>query len=268
MPKDSDLQVQARSGGVDRRRASNFAARVGRELTSAADLLARLNRGKPGPTRPSAPALARSWDVESLAATIANSAAKFLGSEQLDPDADFFDRGGTSANAVELLSQLSRELGVQISLDDLFADARPRRLAERFVGKAGNMLAAVASQPGVIAPEPSAVRAVVTSERRAPLPLPEPGGERSANVQDDLRALLQHIGDNARDYDGYAYVFYGPLYGPRADYSADYTLEGAGIAGQDVDVLDFDGDGGLDLLVGAPDVEMYGAAFVVPNTSL
>jgi hypothetical protein len=76
------------------------------------------------------------------------------------------------------------------------------------------------------------------------------------------------IGDNARDYDGYAYVFYGPLYGPRADYSADYTLEGAGIAGHDVDVLDFDGDGGLDLLVGAPDVETYGAAYVVPNTSL
>ncbi len=75
------------------------------------------------------------------------------------------------------------------------------------------------------------------------------------------------IGDNARDYDGYAYVFYGPFHGPRADYSADYTLEGAGIAGQDVDLLDFDGDGGLDLLVGAPDVDLYGAVYVVPNTS-
>jgi len=186
MPKDSDLKFEVRNGALDRRRESNFAERVGRELTSAADLLARFNRGKLESVKPAAAAMRRNWDVDSLAATIAQSAAKFLGSEQLDPNADFFDRGGTSANAVELLSQLSRELGVQISLDDLFADARPRRLAERFLGGAGNLLSAVASPPGVIASEP---RAEVPSVRPVPAPLPEPGGERSPNVHEDLRAI-------------------------------------------------------------------------------
>jgi acyl carrier protein len=63
-------------------------------------------------------------DVDRLASYIASRAAKFVGSETGDPDADFFNLGGTSVDAVTLITQLARESGVQISLDEFFADAR------------------------------------------------------------------------------------------------------------------------------------------------
>ena len=123
----SDLNLELRSPVFDPRREADFAERVGRGLTSAADLLARLGRKQVAQGAASAPK--RRWDVDELSATIAKNAARLLGTENVDPNADFFELGGTSVHAVELLSDLSRELGVQIELDDLFADARPRRLA-------------------------------------------------------------------------------------------------------------------------------------------
>jgi hypothetical protein len=70
---------------------------------------------------------------------------------------------------------------------------------------------------------------------------------------------------------GAAYVFYGPLYGPRPASTADFVVTGAvyrSYAGNDVDLLDFDGDGALDLLVASyGDVSYKGTVHVVPATS-
>ncbi|NEC26564.1 acyl carrier protein, partial [Streptomyces sp. SID8111] len=58
-------------------------------------------------------------------------AGRFLPGGHLAPDADFFDAGGTSVDAVELAAALDDELGVALDLDDIFADARPSSLARR-----------------------------------------------------------------------------------------------------------------------------------------
>ncbi|MER5900960.1 thioester reductase domain-containing protein [Streptomyces mirabilis] len=70
-------------------------------------------------------------DVEALAAAIAAVAGRHLPEGHLSPDADFFDAGGTSVGAVELVAALEDELGMEIDLDDVFADARPTSLAHR-----------------------------------------------------------------------------------------------------------------------------------------
>ncbi|MFE2516540.1 thioester reductase domain-containing protein [Streptomyces mirabilis] len=76
-------------------------------------------------------------DVEALAAAIAAVAGRHLPEGHLSPDADFFDAGGTSVGAVELVAALEDELGMEIALDDVFADARPTSLAHRRLSTAG-----------------------------------------------------------------------------------------------------------------------------------
>ncbi|MGP4048706.1 thioester reductase domain-containing protein [Streptomyces sp. 2A115] len=76
-------------------------------------------------------------DVDGLAAAIAAAAGSFLSEGHLSPDTDFFDAGGSSVGAVELVAELERELGMEIALDDVFADARPRSLAQRWLSAAG-----------------------------------------------------------------------------------------------------------------------------------
>jgi len=87
---------------------------------------------------------------------------------------------------------------------------------------------------------------------------------------DDLLVGDQY--DNViADDEGGTYVFYGPTYGPRIARSADFAVTGSesnGYSGDDVDTLDFDGDGGPDLLVGAyGEHSNDGRVYVVPNTS-
>ncbi|MFD6995472.1 thioester reductase domain-containing protein [Streptomyces mirabilis] len=76
-------------------------------------------------------------DVEALAAAIAAVAGRHLPEGHLAPDVDFFDAGGTSVGAVELVAALEDELGMEIALDDVFADARPTSLAHRRLSTAG-----------------------------------------------------------------------------------------------------------------------------------
>ena len=78
----------------------------------------------------------RTWDPGQLSAAIADRAARLLGGTPVDPDTDLFDAGATSVDAVEFAATLARELGVRLSLDDIFADARPGRLAERWLARA------------------------------------------------------------------------------------------------------------------------------------
>ena len=93
------------------------------------------------------------------------------------------------------------------------------------------------------------------------------GADLDADGFDDL--FVGDCADNViSDDEGAAYVFYGPAYGPRVARSADFAVTGTetnAYIGNEVDTLDFDGDGGPDLLVAA-----YGdldTVFLVPNTS-
>ncbi|WP_078628892.1 thioester reductase domain-containing protein [Streptomyces sp. 142MFCol3.1] len=82
-------------------------------------------------------------DVEALAAAIAAAAAPYVPDGHLPLDADFFDAGGSSVGAVELVAELERMLRTEVGLDDVFADARPRSLARRWLSAngAGTVLA-------------------------------------------------------------------------------------------------------------------------------
>ncbi|MFF3448449.1 thioester reductase domain-containing protein [Streptomyces sp. NPDC002667] len=86
-------------------------------------------------------------DADGLAVVIAAAAGRFVPGGELSPDADFFDAGGTSVGAVELVAALEDELGMEIDLDEVFADARPRSLARRWVATVDATTAA-ASSPG------------------------------------------------------------------------------------------------------------------------
>jgi len=93
------------------------------------DLLARVRAAGAGPE----PAPAPAPDLDGLTAAVAAAAGRHLPAGRLDPDADFFDAGGTSVDAVELIAELEGELGIEVDLDEVFADARPRSLARRWL---------------------------------------------------------------------------------------------------------------------------------------
>ncbi|GAA0426294.1 thioester reductase domain-containing protein [Streptomyces luteireticuli] len=99
----------------------------------ASDLLARLRR----PAAPAAGHEARPRTVDQVAAAIAERASRFLAGPVADVETDLFDAGMSSVDAVELVAVMARELDVAVSLDDVFADARPRRLAQRWAKAAG-----------------------------------------------------------------------------------------------------------------------------------
>ncbi|MFI7413891.1 thioester reductase domain-containing protein [Streptomyces sp. NPDC049627] len=97
----------------------------------------------------------RPRDVDTLAFVIAAVAGRFLPAGRLSPDADFFDAGGTSVNAVELVAALEDELGLELDLDEVFADARPISLAKRGldgVGTGTGVAAVVPPAPTPLAP--------------------------------------------------------------------------------------------------------------------
>jgi hypothetical protein len=65
-------------------------------------------------------------------------------------------------------------------------------------------------------------------------------------------------------------IFYGPVEGPRSVTGADVIVEGAvdSLTGWDVDLLDFDGDGAMDVAFGATGSKNGGDAYVLANTSM
>ncbi|PCG86725.1 polyketide synthase [Streptomyces sp. WZ.A104] len=129
----------ARRPGTGQQRTGERAESGGGPL-SVAELLARVRpgaqpadaadrAGQEDPVQP--PAVGGTGETERLAGAITAEAARLLPGAEMAPDTDFFDAGGTSVDAVALVAKLSRDLGLELSLDDVFADARPRRLAER-----------------------------------------------------------------------------------------------------------------------------------------
>lgn len=76
----------------------------------------------------------RAADVDKVAEAIAALADRFAASA-VGVDTDFFDAGGTSIAAVEFVAALARELDIHLDLDTVFFDARPRRLAQRWLAE-------------------------------------------------------------------------------------------------------------------------------------
>lgn len=111
-------------------------------------------------------------DVDGLAAAIAAAAGPFLPEGHLSPDTDFFDAGGSSVGAVELVAELERALGLEIDLDDVFADARPRSLAQRWLSTSGGT-ADPSDTATSATPAPTTPMATAESGTPAPYVVPE-----------------------------------------------------------------------------------------------
>lgn len=146
VPPGEDASVVASRTRTD---AVPFGAGAGAATGSGAgaggDTGTGTDRGVGGPPAPAAP------DADALAVVVATAAGAFVPGGQLSPDTDFFDAGGTSVGAVELVATLEDELGMEIDLDEVFADARPRSLALRWLATGG--ATATLPAPGVpIAP--------------------------------------------------------------------------------------------------------------------
>ncbi|MFJ8632271.1 thioester reductase domain-containing protein [Streptomyces sp. NPDC093568] len=131
------------SAAADQRATAEEIERGGIGLT-VSGLLAKVTgagASAPAPTPlPPAPepaSRARPRDVDELATAIAAVAGRYVPAGRLAADADFFDAGGTSVNAVELVSALEDELNVSVDLDEVFADARPIALASRALPDSG-----------------------------------------------------------------------------------------------------------------------------------
>ncbi|WP_435135512.1 thioester reductase domain-containing protein [Actinacidiphila sp. bgisy144] len=159
---------------------------------TVSDLLARVRTApppQPAPPEPApatgpgpAPAASGGTELDALAATIAAAAGRRLPGGHLAPDADFFDAGGTSVHAVELVAELESTLGVRFDLDEVFADARPLSIARRRLEHAG------AAPAPVPAPVPVPVRAA--SPPPAPATAHDP---RTAARPEDLAQILADL---------------------------------------------------------------------------
>ncbi|KUO05623.1 thioester reductase domain-containing protein [Streptomyces caeruleatus] len=157
------------SAGADQRATGEAIERGGVGLT-VSDLLAKVTGS--APPAESAPA---TQDADELAAAIAAVAGRYVPAGHLSPDADFFDAGGTSVSAVELVSALQDELGVSLDLDEVFADARPVALAKgqphlRATATAVPEVAGpVETRPTVVAARPDSAPSAAVPERADPV---------------------------------------------------------------------------------------------------
>lgn len=178
---------------VDRGHEAELLESDGLSQSALADLLARSRRSaaaSPGTAGPAAPdpqaasqgdgngEESQAWDLGRLSAAIVDRAARFLGGTPIGTDTDFFDAGATSVDAVQLAAGLARELGVRLSLDDIFADARPGRLAQRWLAQTGTA-APVCRFPPALAPSDPVQAASLA------LPAP-PAPPAPAAAHDDL----------------------------------------------------------------------------------
>ncbi|WP_063726572.1 thioester reductase domain-containing protein [Streptomyces sp. RTd22] len=144
----------SRNRSVNRRPEEEVIERRGPGRAQATDLLARFRKTAERAAPKPAPADgAGARGVMEVAADIVARAARFLPGNTPDAETDLFDAGLSSVDAVELVAVMARELDVRVSLDDVFADARPRRLAQRWAAAAGLPTAVPDVRPD--APSPS-----------------------------------------------------------------------------------------------------------------
>ncbi|MFF4575098.1 thioester reductase domain-containing protein [Streptomyces sp. NPDC001410] len=163
-----------------------------------ADLLAKVRAAGTEPE----PAPAPAPDLPGLTAIITAAAGRHLPSGRLAPDADFFDAGGTSVGAVELAAELEAELGIEIDLDEVFADARPASLARRWLllveaattPTPSAAPAPLATAPGISAPGVS--QAAGSSASPAPVAA-APAAPSTASVAFDAPGVSQDTAPSA-----------------------------------------------------------------------
>jgi thioester reductase-like protein len=114
------------------------------------------------------------WDADGLAMAISSVASRFLPTP-IDQDTDFFEAGATSVAAVEFAAVMAREHDIRFDLDDLFADARPRQLARRWL-----------TAHGVTVPAEPANTAPTTTFRADPAPAAPAVDEALAQLMADV----------------------------------------------------------------------------------
>ncbi|MDI6516685.1 thioester reductase domain-containing protein [Streptomyces coelicoflavus] len=136
---DTGGEVPVRHHDVDRQYEGELIENGPRGSAAIAGLLARFQPSAARPVDGAGEAGGRAdgtpaWGLEQLARAIVSKAAALLDVKEIDTETDLFDAGATSVDAVRLVAVLDRELNVRLSLDDVFADARPRRLAQRWLG--------------------------------------------------------------------------------------------------------------------------------------
>ncbi|MGW5867334.1 thioester reductase domain-containing protein [Streptomyces sp. NPDC055239] len=210
----------SRNKSVNRRPEEEVIERRGPGRAQASDLLARF-RGTPAPTAPqsapaaqqsapatpqSAPAAPRAAShvpqpavadaagtrgVAEVAAEIVARVGRFLPGSTADTETDLFDAGLSSVDAVELVAVLARELDVRVTLDDVFADARPRRIAQRWAAAAGLPTAV----PDTAAPGTTAPGTAPNAPSSKASPAIEPVVVRGTadGVNEDLQMILADL---------------------------------------------------------------------------
>ena len=114
---------------------------------------------------------------------VTSLAAEFLNSSSFGAGDDFFQHGGTSVQALELASKLSSQLGVQLTLDDLFADARPRKIVQKWMLKQGLDISAL----DVSDHQPRHLSGQSVAVSDAPPGLPEVKSRRFDNLNEDFK---------------------------------------------------------------------------------
>ncbi|MRH86146.1 NAD-dependent epimerase/dehydratase family protein [Nocardia sp. SYP-A9097] len=143
---DQHNGVPVRTPDVDRLDQAELVENGGGALDIAALLAAAGGAGAPPASAVPPASIDGNWDLERLTAAITAIAARLVPGAALDADTDFFEGGATSVAAVELVAELAREHGVELPLDDVFADARPRQLAKRWLR--ANGIAVDTGMPG------------------------------------------------------------------------------------------------------------------------
>ncbi len=185
---DENNGTTSRNPAVDRRYEGELIDGSSSGTARVADLLARTRAAPTSedgetPTDaevPTTPATT-TWDLERLTSGITSRAARFLGGAPVDPDTDLFDAGATSVGAVELVALIARELDVRLSLDDVFADARPRHLAYRWLAAQGIDVEALRTQTQI-----PAISAPASELGAAPQPSVAADGDDLAWIASDL----------------------------------------------------------------------------------
>ncbi|MEU6547768.1 thioester reductase domain-containing protein [Streptomyces sp. NPDC046859] len=188
---------------ADRRATAEAIERGGIGL-SVTDLLARVAPGtepppearQPHPAAPAGPEpCAAPRDEAALVLAVAALAGRYVPAGHLPPDADFFDAGGTSVHAVELVAALEADLGLTIELDEVFADARPASLVRRAAGGTGVVAVVEEPAPHATTEAGTAAPGLLVPAPRAPaLPVPSPAGLSDAVARpEDLAQILADL---------------------------------------------------------------------------
>ncbi|MET8681914.1 thioester reductase domain-containing protein [Streptomyces sp. NPDC004647] len=180
----------SRNRSVNRRPEEEVIERRGPGRAQASDLLARFRKSaEPAAPKPAPAGGAGARGVTEVAADIVARAARFLPGSTPDAETDLFDAGLSSVDAVELVAVMARELDVRVSLDDVFADARPRRLAQRWAAGAGLPTAVPDAQPD--APSPNAPAA--PSSNASPAIAPVVVRASADGADEDLEMILADL---------------------------------------------------------------------------